>query len=56
MGKRAALRFGMARYEDIGVVKNLLDALATLTIIRPVQTLHFKGSAVLRYDLARRLR
>jgi len=56
MGKKAALRFGMARYEDIGVVKNLLDALATLTIIRPVQTLHFKGSAVLRYDLARRLR
>ncbi len=56
MGKKASLRFGMARFEDIGVVKNLLDTLATLTIIRPVQALHFTGSAVLRYDLARRLR
>jgi len=56
MGKKASLRFGMARYEDIGVVKNLLDALATLTIIRPVQALHFTGSAVLRCDLSRRLR
>ncbi len=56
MGKKANLRFGIARYEDIGVVKHLLDALATLTIIRPVQVVHFTGSAVLRYDLSRRLR
>lgn len=56
IGKKASLRFGIAREEDIGVVKHLLDALATLTIIRPVQAVHFTGSAVLRYDLARRLR
>jgi acetoacetate decarboxylase len=56
MGKKASLRFGIARGEDIGVIKNLLDALATLTIIRPVQVVHFTGSAVLRYDLSRRLK
>jgi acetoacetate decarboxylase len=56
MGKKASLRFGTARREDIGVVKNLIDALATLSIIRPVQVVHFTGSAVLRYDLSRRLK
>lgn len=56
MGKKASLRFGIARQEDIGVVKNLLDALATLTVIRPIQVMHFTGSAVLRLDLSRRLR
>ena len=56
MGKKSVLRFGMARYDDIGVVKNLLDRLATLTIVRPVQALHFVGSATLLYDLSRRLR
>lgn len=55
MGNKANLRFGTARNEDIGVVKTLLDELATLTIIRPVQGVHFTGSAVLRYDLSRRL-
>jgi acetoacetate decarboxylase len=55
MGKKASLRFGIAREEDIGVVKHLMDALATLAIIRPVQVVHFTGSAVLRYDLVRRL-
>ncbi len=56
MGKKASLRFGTARDEDIGVFKNLMVALATLTIIRPVQAAHFYGSAVDRYDLDRRLR
>lgn len=56
LGKKANLRFGMARSEDIGLVKHLLDALATLTIIRPIQVVHFTGSAVLRYDLSRRLK
>jgi acetoacetate decarboxylase len=55
MGKKASLRFGTARHEDIGVVKRLMDALATLTILKPVQVLHFTGSAVLRLDLSRRL-
>ncbi len=56
MGKKAHLRFGTARAEDIGSVKTLLDALATLTILKPVQMVHFTGSAVLRYDLSHRLR
>lgn len=55
MGKKAGLRFGTARFEDIGYVKHLIDALATLTILKPVQVVHFTGSAVLRYDLSRRL-
>jgi acetoacetate decarboxylase len=56
MGKKASLIFGTGRSGDIGHVKPLLDALASLTIIRPVQVLHFTGSATLRYDLSRRLR
>ncbi len=56
MGKKAGFRFGIARQEDIGVFKHLVDALATLTIIRPIQVVHFLGSAVLRLDLSRRLR
>jgi len=56
MGKRANLRFGTARMEDISMVKKLIDALATLTILRPVQVLHYHGSAVERYDLLRRLK
>lgn len=56
LGKKAALRFGTARYEDIGQVKTLMDALATLTIVRLVQVAHFFGSSVDRYDLNRRLR
>lgn len=56
LGKKASLRFGTARYEDIGQVKTLMDALATLTILRPMQVGHFIGSSVDRYDLDRRLR
>lgn len=56
MGKRASLRFGIARSEDIGYIKILMDALATLTIIKPVQAVHYLGSYVDRYDLCRRLR
>ncbi|MGE5123594.1 MAG: acetoacetate decarboxylase family protein [Acidobacteriaceae bacterium] len=56
LGKKASLRFGTGRTEDIGHVKPILDAIATLTIIRPVQVAHFLGSATLRYDLSRRLK
>lgn len=56
IGRKASLRFGTARYEDIDALKTLLDALATLTILKPVQVVHFMGSAVLRYDLSRRLK
>ena len=56
MGRKASLRFGTARAEDVGSVRSLMDALATLTIHKPVQVVHFTGSAVLRYDLSHRLR
>ena len=56
LGRRASLRFGTARAEDLSWVKKLMDNLATLTILKTVQVAHFTGSAVLRYDLSRRLR
>ena len=56
MGKKASIRFGTARMEDISHAKPIIDALATLTIVRPVQVVHYQGSAVLRYDLSRRLK
>jgi acetoacetate decarboxylase len=56
MGKKANLIFGTGRIEDISHVKPLIEALASLTIIRPVQVVHFMGSSVLRYDQSRRLR
>jgi acetoacetate decarboxylase len=55
-GKTANLRFGGAGAEDIVNVKNLLDSLATLTVIEPIQILRFRGSSQLRYDQSRRLR
>jgi acetoacetate decarboxylase len=56
LGKKASLIFGTGRTEDIGHVKPIIEALASLSIIRPIQAVHFTGSAVLRYDLSRRLR
>lgn len=56
LGKSAHLRFGSADAADVGVIKPLLDALATLTVIQPVQALQLQGSSVLRYDLSHRLR
>jgi acetoacetate decarboxylase len=56
LGKKANLIFGTGRTEDISHVKALIEALASLTIVRPIQVVHFTGSAVLRYDLSRRLR
>jgi hypothetical protein len=55
-GKSANLWFGGAGVDDLGHARPLLDALATLTAVRPVQTVYFRGSSVLRYDLSRRLR
>jgi acetoacetate decarboxylase len=55
-GRTADLRFGGAGVEDIGSVKSLLDCLATLTIVEPIQILRFHGSSTLRYDQSRRLR
>lgn len=47
--------FGEAGVQDIGQVKQLIDALKTLTVHKIKQALHIRGSAVLRYDLSRRL-
>jgi acetoacetate decarboxylase len=55
LGKTAALEFGTAGADEIAHARQLLDALATLTVSKPVQSLYFKGSSVLRYDLSRRL-
>jgi len=56
LGKMARLQFGGASFDDVAYVRPLLEALATLTIVKPVQALRFKGSLVLRYDLSHRLR
>jgi acetoacetate decarboxylase len=50
------LFFGNAGYSDIGQVNYLVGALKTLSIAKVKRALHFQGSAVLRYDLSRRLR
>ena len=56
LAKSGSLRFGNAELDDVGHLKPLLDALATLPVLEPVQALHYFGSAVLRYDLSHRLR
>ena len=53
--KKGKVIFGNADENDIGHVKFLLDALKTLPIKKVKQALHLRGSAVLRYDLSRRL-
>lgn len=56
LGKSGSMRFGNATAEDFGHVKPLVDALSTLDVLEIVQTIHFQGSSVLRYDCSRRLR
>lgn len=53
--KTGKVFFGNAEINDIGQVKFLIDALKTLPIIEVKQALHLCGSAILRYDLSRRL-
>ncbi len=53
--KTGALYIGKADIKDIGQVKILLDALKTLRVLEIKKALHFQGSAVLRYDLSRKL-
>jgi acetoacetate decarboxylase len=55
-GKTGDVRFGHAETEDIGNVKILIEALATLSVVKPIQVLRFIGSTTLRYDQSRRLR
>ena len=53
--KSGTLFFGNAETNDVGHVKTLIDALKTLSVKKIKQALHLRGSAVLRYDLSRRL-
>jgi hypothetical protein len=53
--KTGAFHIGEADTKDIGQVKILLDALKTLPVLEIEKALHFQGSAVLRYDLSRKL-
>jgi acetoacetate decarboxylase len=53
--KTGKVHFGNATSNEIGQLNILMDALKTLTVKQVKQALHFKGSAVLRYDLSRRL-
>jgi len=53
--KTGIVQFGNATSNEIGQVKILMDALKTLPVKQVKQALHFQGSAVLRYDLSRRL-
>jgi acetoacetate decarboxylase len=56
MGNQGSVFFGSATKEDIGLIVNIIDALRTLPIVNIEQVLHFKGSAVLRFDQSRRLK
>lgn len=53
--KTGALQFGNATSNEIGQISILIDALKTLPVKQFKQASHFQGSAVLRYDLSRRL-
>ena len=54
--KSGELFFGNADTKDIGQVKFLIDALKTLRVKKVKKASHLRGSAILRYDLSRRLK
>ncbi len=54
--KSGSVFFGDAALQDVGHASPLVDALRTLPIVELDRALHFRGSAVLRLDLSRRLR
>ena len=56
LGKSGEVYFGNASAEDVGYAKPVIDALKTLPVRQLTQALRLRGSAVLRYDLSRRLR
>lgn len=56
MGKKGSIFFGSTDMEDIWSIQNIIDSLKKLKLNRIVQTLHIQGSAILRYDLSRRLK
>jgi len=55
LGKSGKVFFGDSGVEDIASLKHIVDALKTLKVNQVIQTVHFRGSAVLRYDLSHRL-
>ena len=56
MGNAASLYFGSATESELGPTVNVVEALKSLSIVKIEQAMHFKGSAVLRADLSRRLK
>ncbi len=56
LGKSGEVYFSDAAMRDVGYGNSVMDALKKLPVRRLIQTLRFRGSAVLRYDLSRRLR
>jgi acetoacetate decarboxylase len=56
LGKTGNIFFGDAVEEDVGWYRQIIDALETLPVRQVTQTVRFRGSQVLRYDLYRRLR
>jgi acetoacetate decarboxylase len=56
LGKIGDMFFGEAVEEDIVWYKKVIDALKTLPVRQVTQTVRFRGSQVLRYDLYRRLK
>jgi hypothetical protein len=56
MGNTGSFYFGSATEGDIGDSVFIIEALRSLTILKLEQVLHFKGSAVLRFDRSGRLK
>ena len=56
LGRTGEVYFGVAGADDVGYCKPVIDALKSLPIRKVTQALRLQGSAVLRYDLSRRLR
>jgi acetoacetate decarboxylase len=56
LGQSGEVYFGDVAVEDVGHTKLVIDALKTLPVRKLTQTLRLRGSAVLRYDISRRLR
>jgi len=55
MGKEGRIYFGSPTESDIGLVMNVIEALKALEVVKIERALHFKGSAVLRFDQSHRL-
>jgi acetoacetate decarboxylase len=56
LGKAGRVYYGDPGPEDVSHISAVVDALKTLPVRRVEQALRFRGSAVLRMDLSRRLR